>query len=155
MQESCHCLLAQTHKNLWACSRLVQSAAPAVHSPRWLGWPPLALWKGHSILYNFYSSNVYSIHQYSPNFFKSQNPFTVNFSNPTPTPTHTTHAPFSTKEIPWILEGATVCVRVPNRSLQDVWFAMRLPRFGVPVIQPITVKIFKIYVTTHLVEHKF
>ena len=47
MQESCHFLLVQTHKYLWACSHLVQSAAPAVCSPGWLGWPQLVLWKSH------------------------------------------------------------------------------------------------------------
>jgi len=49
MRESCRCRLVRTHKCLWACSRLVQSAAPAVRSPRWPGWPPLALQEGERV----------------------------------------------------------------------------------------------------------
>lgn len=82
MQASCHCLWVQTRKYLWACSRLVQSAAPAVHSPRWPGWPPFVLWKGRT--------------QLSHNFFKLQHRFIVNFS----TFTHTTNTPFATEETP-------------------------------------------------------
>lgn len=41
--ESCRCRWAQTHRRLWACNLLVQSAAPAGHCLRWPGWPLLAL----------------------------------------------------------------------------------------------------------------
>lgn len=45
MRASCRCLLERTHRYLGVCSLLARSAAPAGRSPRWLGWPLLALWE--------------------------------------------------------------------------------------------------------------